>query len=114
MRISDWSSDVCSSDLRDAMSIHSQRGAPDIELDVPSADQDDEVVGSAGRRRLVLADMCEALVAVVSSVAGLTVAQQARAAGPGAPQSPPQCTTNDRSGAARDGKKSFNKGSTLR
>src|SRR3546814_3923940 len=87
MRISDWSSDVCSSDLRDAMSIHSQRGAPDIELDVPSADQDDEVVGSAGRRRLVLAAMCAALVAVVSSVSGLNVAQQALAEGLGATQS---------------------------
>jgi EmrB/QacA subfamily drug resistance transporter len=69
------------------MSIHSQRGAPDIELDVPSADQDDEVVGSAGRRRLVLAAMCAALVAVVSSVSGLNVAQQALAEGLGATQS---------------------------
>lgn len=69
------------------MSIHSQRGALDIELDVPSADQDDEVVGSAGRRRLVLAAMCAALVAVVSSVSGLNVAQQALAEGLGATQS---------------------------
>src|SRR3546814_19066203 len=69
------------------MSIHSQRGAPDIELDVPSADQDDEVVGRAGRRRLVLAAMCAALVAVVSSVSGLNVAQQALAEGLGATQS---------------------------
>src|SRR3546814_15666939 len=76
------------------MSIHSQRGAPDIELDVPSADQDDEVVGSAGRRRLVLAAMCAALVAVVSSVSGLNVAQQALAEGLGAPQSPLLWTIN--------------------
>lgn len=69
------------------MSIHSERGAPDIELDVPSAHQDDEVVESAGRRRLVLAAMCVALVAVVSSVSGLNVAQQALAEGLGATQS---------------------------
>ncbi|MDY7104691.1 MAG: MFS transporter [Actinomycetota bacterium] len=69
------------------MSIHSLRGAPDIELDVPSAHQDDEIVGSAGRRRLVLAAMCVALVAVVSSVSGLNVAQQALAEGLGATQS---------------------------
>ncbi len=69
------------------MSIHSQRGAPDTELDVPSAHQDDEIVGSAGRRRLVLAAMCVALVAVVSSVSGLNVAQQALAEGLGATQS---------------------------
>src|SRR3546814_11204666 len=75
------------------MSIHSQRGAPDIELDVPSADQDDEVVGSAGRRRLVLAAMCAALVAVVSSVSGLNVPQQAPAEGLGATTSPTQWIT---------------------
>jgi EmrB/QacA subfamily drug resistance transporter len=69
------------------MSIHSQRGAPDIELNVPPAHQDDEVVESAGRRRLVLAAMCVALVAVVSSVSGLNVAQQALAEGLGATQS---------------------------
>src|SRR3546814_2635907 len=69
------------------MSIHSQRGEPDIELDVPSADQDDAVVGSAGRRCLVLAAMCAALVAVVTSVSGRNVAQQALAEGLGATQS---------------------------
>ncbi len=69
------------------MSIDSQRGAPDIEPHVPSPHQDDEVVVSAGRRRLVLAAMCVALVAVVSSVSGLNVAQQALAEGLGATQS---------------------------
>lgn len=69
------------------MSIDSQRGAPDIEPHVPFAHQDDEVVVSAGRRRLVLAAMCVALVAVVSSVSGLNVAQQALAEGLGATQS---------------------------
>jgi EmrB/QacA subfamily drug resistance transporter len=69
------------------MSIHSQRVAPDIDLDLPSAHEDDVVVASAGRRRLVLAAMCVALVAVVSSVSGLNVAQQALAEGLGATQS---------------------------
>jgi EmrB/QacA subfamily drug resistance transporter len=69
------------------MSIDSQRRAPDIEPHVPFAHQDDEVVVSAGRRRLVLAAMCVALVAVVSSVSGLNVAQQALAEGLGATQS---------------------------
>ncbi len=47
----------------------------------------DEVVVSAGRRKLVLAAMCIALVAVVASVSGLNVAQQALAADLGATQS---------------------------
>lgn len=78
------------------MSIDSQRGAPDIELDLrstheldapPSTHEDDEVVASPARRRLVLAAMCVALVAVVSSVSGLNVAQQALAESLGATQS---------------------------
>ena len=69
------------------MSIEPQGVAPDIEMGVPSAHEDDEVVASTGRRRLVLAAMCVALVAVVSSVSGLNVAQQALAEGLGATQS---------------------------
>jgi MFS family permease len=47
----------------------------------------DVVVESAGRRRLILAAMCVALVAVVASVSGLNVAQQALAQDLGASQS---------------------------
>jgi len=42
-------------------------------------DEHDIVVESSGRRRLILAAMCVALVAVVASVSGLNVAQQALA-----------------------------------
>ena len=45
------------------------------------------VVESSGRRRLILAAMCVALVAVVASVSGLNVAQQALAEDLGATQS---------------------------
>ena len=69
------------------MSLHSQRVAPDIELDQPSVHEDSEDMLSPGRRRLVLAAMCVALVAVVSSVSGLNVAQQALAESLGATQS---------------------------
>lgn len=47
----------------------------------------DIVVGSSGRRRLILAAMCIALVAVVASVSSLNVAQQALAEDLGATQS---------------------------
>ncbi len=47
----------------------------------------DEVIVDVRRRRLVLATMCIALVAVVASVSGLNVAQQALAADLGASQS---------------------------
>jgi EmrB/QacA subfamily drug resistance transporter len=47
----------------------------------------DVLVESAGRRRLILAAMCVALVAVVASVSGLNVAQQALAQDLGATQS---------------------------
>lgn len=70
------------------MSVRSQRAAPDIDLGVPpSHPEHDVLVQSAGRRRLVLAAMCVALVAVVASVSGLNVAQQALAEGLGATQS---------------------------
>jgi EmrB/QacA subfamily drug resistance transporter len=52
-----------------------------------SADGHDVVVMDARRRRLILAAMCVALVAVVASVSGLNVAQQALAADLGATQS---------------------------
>jgi len=47
----------------------------------------DVVIADARRRRLILAAMCVALVAVVASVSGLNVAQQALAADLGASQS---------------------------
>lgn len=47
----------------------------------------DVVIADARRRRLVLAAMCVALVAVISSVSGLNVAQQALATDLGATQS---------------------------
>lgn len=47
----------------------------------------DEVIVDVRQRRLVLAAMCIALVAVVASVSGLNVAQQALAADLGASQS---------------------------
>jgi EmrB/QacA subfamily drug resistance transporter len=53
----------------------------------PSADAHDVVIVDARRRRLILAAMCVALVAVVASVSGLNVAQQALAADLGASQS---------------------------
>ena len=46
-----------------------------------------DLLASSGRRRLVLAAMCVALVAVIASVSGLNVAQQALAADLGATQS---------------------------
>lgn len=70
------------------MSINSDRAAPDIDLiGKPSHHEDDVLVESPGRRRLVLAAMCVALVAVIASVSGLNVAQQALAEGLGATQS---------------------------
>ena len=50
-------------------------------------DLDDVVIDDPGRRRLILAAMCVALVAVVASVSGLNVAQQALAEDLGASQS---------------------------
>ncbi|MCZ7537399.1 MAG: MFS transporter [Acidimicrobiia bacterium] len=47
--------------------------------DRDSIDLHDVVVDDSGRRRLILAAMCVALVAVVASVSGLNVAQQALA-----------------------------------
>ncbi|MEZ5253331.1 MAG: MFS transporter [Microthrixaceae bacterium] len=59
--------------------------------DLPEGQHDpvehDVVVENAGRRRLILAAMCVALVAVVASVSGLNVAQQALAQDLGATQS---------------------------
>ena len=57
-------------------------GTPPIHVD-----EHDIVVDSSGRRRLILAAMCVALVAVVASVSGLNVAQQALAEDLGATQS---------------------------
>ncbi len=53
----------------------------------PDVDEHDIVVESSGRRRVILAAMCVALVAVVASVSGLNVAQQALAEDLGATQS---------------------------
>jgi EmrB/QacA subfamily drug resistance transporter len=53
----------------------------------PGVDEHDIVVESSGRRRLILAAMCVALVAVVATVSGLNVAQQALAEDLGATQS---------------------------
>lgn len=53
----------------------------------PDVEEHDIVVESSGRRRLILAAMCVALVAVVASVSGLNVAQQALAEDLGATQS---------------------------
>jgi EmrB/QacA subfamily drug resistance transporter len=52
-----------------------------------AGDLHDVVVDDSGRRRLILAAMCVALVAVVASVSGLNVAQQALAEDLGASQS---------------------------
>src|SRR5690606_24942544 len=49
-------------------------GVPQESRDGPA--EHDVLVESAGRRRLILAAMCVALVAVVASVSGLNVAQQ--------------------------------------
>ncbi len=54
---------------------------------LPGSEEHDIVVESSGRRRLILAAMCVALVAVVASVSGLNVAQQALAEDLGATQS---------------------------
>ena len=48
---------------------------------------DDEAVGDPRQRRLILVTMCVALIAVIASVSGLNVAQQALAADLGASQS---------------------------
>ena len=70
------------------MSLHFNGVTPDINATAePLQPGDDVVVESAGRRRLVLAAMCVALVAVVASVSGLNVAQQALAEDVGATQS---------------------------
>ena len=53
----------------------------------PDSGEHEVVVQSSGRRRLILAAMCVALVAVVASVSGLNVAQQALAEDLGATQS---------------------------
>lgn len=58
---------------------------PDAETVTPGG-EGDVVIADARRRRLVLAAMCIALVAVISSVSGLNVAQQALAADLGATQ----------------------------
>jgi EmrB/QacA subfamily drug resistance transporter len=60
-------------------------GVPQESRDGPA--EHDVLVESAGRRRLILAAMCVALVAVVASVSGLNVAQQALAEDLGATQS---------------------------
>ena len=59
---------------------------PDPETVTPG-DEHDVVIVDARRRLLVLAAMCIALVAVVASVSGLNVAQQALATDLGATQS---------------------------
>ena len=59
---------------------------PDPETDTPGGEHD-VVIVDARRRLLVLAAMCIALVAVVASVSGLNVAQQALATDLGATQS---------------------------
>ena len=59
---------------------------PDPETVTPGGEHD-VVIVDARRRRLVLAAMCIALVAVVASVSGLNVAQQALATDLGATQS---------------------------
>ncbi len=59
----------------------------DAQTSEDTAPHHDVVVESAGRRRLILAAMCIALVAVVASVSGLNVAQQALAQDLGATQS---------------------------
>ena len=60
---------------------------PDPETLTPG-DEHDAVIVDPRRRRLVLAAMCIALVAVVASVSGLNVAQQALATDLGATQTP--------------------------
>ena len=62
-------------------------GGPANLADEDHPSEHDVVVESAGRRRLILAAMCVALVAVVASVSGLNVAQQALAQELGATQS---------------------------
>ena len=56
-------------------------------VDQVHSDLHDVVIDDPGRRRLILAAMCVALVAVVASVSGLNVAQQALAEDLGASQS---------------------------
>jgi EmrB/QacA subfamily drug resistance transporter len=72
------------------MSIHrpDPPGSADplLALETPELGHD-VVIESAGRRRLILAAMCVALVAIVASVSGLNVAQQALAQDLGASQS---------------------------
>jgi EmrB/QacA subfamily drug resistance transporter len=68
----------------------SNRRTPDLvaSTETPtSAHAHDIIVADARRRRLILAAMCISLVAVVASVSGLNVAQQALAADLGATQS---------------------------
>lgn len=54
---------------------------PDIDALMPGDPHtDDEAVDDPRQRRLILISMCVALVAVIASVSGLNVAQQALAA----------------------------------
>jgi len=62
--------------------IDADRATPHLD-----SGEHDIVVASSGRRRLILAAMCVSLVAVVASVSGLNVAQQALAEDLGATQS---------------------------
>ena len=61
--------------------------APAANVDQDPSDLHDVVIVDPVRRRLILAAMCVALVAVVASVSGLNVAQQALAEDLGASQS---------------------------
>jgi len=67
---------------------HEPHDAPDAALlDPIDPHTDDEAVGDARQRRLILVTMCVALIAVIASVSGLNVAQQQLAADLGATQS---------------------------
>jgi len=62
-------------------------GAGDLPSDQHHLIEHDVLVEDAGERMLILAAMCVALVAVIASVSGLNVAQQALAEDLGATQS---------------------------
>ena len=70
------------------MNPHDPHLAPDAALlDPTDPHTDDEAIDDPRQRRLILITMCIALIAVIASVSGLNVAQQALAADLGASQS---------------------------
>ena len=70
------------------MNPHDPHDAPDaVLLDPTDPHTDDEAIDDPRQRRLILITMCVALIAVIASVSGLNVAQQALAADLGATQS---------------------------